>query len=129
MSVIAHKNGHLEKAVEFINTAAKADNKNGEIQAHRAELLRLAEDLDGALKAARRGVKFAPQNPTAYNNLGLVWQDLEEPEKAKKAFQQAIDLIKTTPAPITTWPPSCMKKRKKKRIMKKRPRSSKKRSP
>ena len=96
MSVIAHKNGHLEKAVEFINKAAKADNKNGEIQAHRAELLRLAGDLENAVKAGRRAVKFMPKSGVAHNNLGLVYQDLREFDKAKNSFNQVGSRIFST---------------------------------
>jgi tetratricopeptide (TPR) repeat protein len=45
----------------------------------------------GAATSFERSLSLRPRNVEAENNLGLTWRELNSPEKAKAAFQAAID--------------------------------------
>lgn len=49
--------------------------------------------LDKALQLAERCVLLAPQNPRFHDTFGLVYTKLCHPEKARKSFQRALELI------------------------------------
>jgi len=47
--------------------------------------------FDGAISSFERALALHPKHIEAENNLGLAWQGMNNPEKAKAAFQTAID--------------------------------------
>ena len=53
--------------------------------------------FDDAIASFEQALKLSPQYVEAENNLGLAWRDLEYPDKAKAAFQTAIDWQGPTP--------------------------------
>ncbi len=90
LGLVAARAGRADEALRCLDRACFYAPTNGEILSHRAELLRRAGHLKPALECARQAVRFAPDSAAAHNNLGLVWLDLEEPERARVALEAAL---------------------------------------
>lgn len=90
LGLSAARQGRSDEAVRCLDRASKCDPRNGEIHAHRAEILRQAGLLDRARSAAQSAVTVAPDLAAGHNNLGLVWLDLERYDEARAAFEVAI---------------------------------------
>jgi Flp pilus assembly protein TadD len=55
-------------------------------------------DFPAAISSFERAVTLHPKYVEAENNIGLAWKELNNPEKAKSAFQSAIDWQGDAPA-------------------------------
>jgi Tfp pilus assembly protein PilF len=51
-----------------------------------------AGDANSALKHIQRSIEINPSNSYAFRNLGHVWKEMGDLEKACEAYKQALDL-------------------------------------
>lgn len=100
LGLTAERLGETAQAIECLNRAGQLAPDNGEIQSHRAEMLRRAGQLDDALAAARRSIHLQPDSASAYNNLGLILAEQGAAAEAEAAYERA---ILTDPAYPRAW--------------------------
>lgn len=85
------KNEHLE-AVTFFQDALKNAQNPLPIYFNMAVSLGNASKFHEAISAYLEVLKLAPKTKEAYNNLGAVYEKLKDYEKARNAYQKAIEL-------------------------------------
>jgi protein O-GlcNAc transferase len=81
-----HQEGHYEDAVSEYRRAAKLDDKNPFIYNYMGLALLALEDYDGAIEALKHALMLNPNLVDVHNNLGVVYSQLGENEKAYQEF-------------------------------------------
>jgi tetratricopeptide (TPR) repeat protein len=81
-----HQEGNYEEAVREYRRAAKMDDKNPFIYNYLGLALLALEDYDGAIKALKQALVLNPNLTDVHNNLGVVYSQMGEKEKAYQEF-------------------------------------------
>jgi tetratricopeptide (TPR) repeat protein len=81
-----HQEGNYGEAVREYRRAAKLDDKNPFIYNYLGLALLSLEDYDGAIKALRHALTLNPNLTDVHNNLGVVYSQTGEKEKAYQEF-------------------------------------------
>jgi Tfp pilus assembly protein PilF len=81
-----HQEGSYEEAVREYRRAAKLDDKNPFIYNYLGLALLSLEDYDGAIKALKHALTLNPNLTDVHNNLGVVYSQMDEKEKAYQEF-------------------------------------------
>ena len=86
----AHVNELYQKAMDYFDRYLEL-NDSVVVKASRAMCQLYSGDTDGALEALQALTKEAPDYGPAWANIGLIYEYKGEQDKAKEAYQQAID--------------------------------------
>ena len=85
--------GHLEEALIYLDELVQQDGKNANFYFSRGSLYMEMEALDKAIADFNAGIRFAPEEASAYINLGKLYltkgQDHLIPELIEKGLQYA----------------------------------------
>lgn len=94
------REGKFEDALEAF-TAAITASKHATLSAldGRATAQEKLEDLDAALKSARRTIEFYPESPNGYLRIGKILRKKKESELALKIYQRGLKKCKPTASP------------------------------
>ena len=89
---IAVRRGQHQRAVNRFKSAVGLAPDNGLIRAHYADALRLTGVVAEAIEEARAALRLNPEEPEAYNCLGLALLAHDEPGEALEVFIKATEL-------------------------------------
>jgi tetratricopeptide (TPR) repeat protein len=85
-----HQEGNYEEAVREYRRAAELDDENPFIYNYMGLALLSLEDYDGAIKALKQALVLNPNLTDAHNNLGVVYSEIGDKEKAFQEFTQVV---------------------------------------
>jgi tetratricopeptide (TPR) repeat protein len=116
---MAREQGRYSEALELCHTAARLDDKHSSSEVWRE--IGIANYLEGDSDAARQAMEKyldrRPYDPEALCWYGRVLARLERPEAAREAFTQAIEAVRTMPAPrrrkLRSWESEAAREMKK----------------
>lgn len=91
LGLLAYQTGRHALAVEMLRKAITIEPRS-EYVVNLSQAYRGLGDLKSCLEACRRAVQLGPAVPEAWNNLGTVLKDLNQPDEAMSAFQKALSL-------------------------------------
>lgn len=97
LGLIAQRRGRLQRAIEMLRKAARAEQGSAEIRTHLGEALRAAGDATGAVEAGREAERLAPNAPPVLNNLGLALQADGQPEQAETVYRRLVTIAPDYP--------------------------------
>jgi tetratricopeptide (TPR) repeat protein len=84
--------GRYLEARQPISVAAKRSPKDAGIHYFRSMILEKADELDGALQAAKDAVEIDSNNPSYLRQLGELYEALERPAEAIQALDRSLAL-------------------------------------
>jgi tetratricopeptide (TPR) repeat protein len=90
LGIIAHQNGLLPSAIDFIQRAVAADATVALYHGNLGEMYRLAGRPRDAIAAAHRAIELRPDHPEAWSNLGVALYEIREFREAAGAHRKAI---------------------------------------
>lgn len=89
--VIYNRSGDLGAAIDDFNEALKMDGKIGEAYLNRGNSYYLMSRYDEALSDYERSLDLDVTKPwAAWYNIGLVYEAKKQPDKARKAYEEAL---------------------------------------
>jgi tetratricopeptide (TPR) repeat protein len=92
ISIERYANEDLEKALEITRMAKEKFPKNDTFQKSEINLLIETGQVDVAKDRINDAIENEPNNANLYFNLGYLYEQLEEPEKAEEAYLKAIEI-------------------------------------
>ena len=90
--ILLNETGELEKALEAYDKAIEVDSDYPNTHWNKSYSLWLAERYEEAEKAARDGIKRAPQSAEAWLNLGTAIVKQGRREEAVEAWEKAVEI-------------------------------------
>jgi protein O-GlcNAc transferase len=93
MGVIAHKQGHSDRAIELISDAIAQSPSNAFIFSTLGNVLKEMGDADSAIVSYRQALALRPRFPEAQNNLGAVLASKNQYFEAIDHYKNAIELL------------------------------------
>ncbi|MEM1367843.1 MAG: CheR family methyltransferase [Cyanobacteria bacterium P01_H01_bin.15] len=90
--------GNTQVAVYHLRQAQNIDIENPKAYFLLAQIAEDMQDLSAAKTHLRQVIYFQPQYAIAYWRLGLIFEQENNPDKAKKALQEALDNLVHLPA-------------------------------
>jgi predicted TPR repeat methyltransferase len=90
--VLAHQEGHSEKAVELIERSLELEPNRADWHSNLAIVLRDRLELDRAIAACRRAIALDPDHANALNNLGVLLKTQGQVVEAEAAYRAAVRL-------------------------------------
>ncbi len=97
LGMIAYEKGESSKAIEYLNSALKANSKVATIWNNRAIVLSDVGRFDEAKRDLNEALKLNANYASAHGNLGLIHIATGESEKAIESFTKAIRLAQSNP--------------------------------
>ena len=92
LGVIAHENGQLEQAVQWIVQSLQADSNNVEALNALAGVLKDQQRFSEALEFYQAALVISPHEAYLHSNLGLVFNELQRTDEAMACFQRALQM-------------------------------------
>ena len=92
ISIERYQNKDLDKALEVTGMAIKQFPEDDAFAKQEINLLISAERTDEAKNRLMAAIQKEPENANLYFNLGYLYEELEQPEKAKEAYLKAIEI-------------------------------------
>ncbi|MBK6266407.1 tetratricopeptide repeat protein [Marivirga sp. S37H4] len=92
ISIERYENKDIDKALEMITKAQKQFPESDAFQKQEINLLIVAERIDEAKDKINEAIANEPENANLYFNLGYLYEQLEQPEKAEEAYIKAVEL-------------------------------------
>ncbi|ADR20503.1 hypothetical protein MATR_18760 [Marivirga tractuosa] len=92
ISIERYANEDIDKALEAVRMAKKQFPENDEFNKQEINLLINAERVDEAKDKINEAIAREPENANLYFNLGYLYEQLEQPEKAEEAYLKAIEI-------------------------------------
>ncbi len=92
ISIERYAKEDIDKALEVIAMAKKQFPENDEFNKQEINLLITAERVDEAKDKINEAIAKEPENANLYFNLGYLYEQLEQPEKAEEAYLKAIEI-------------------------------------
>ncbi|MFQ3215030.1 MAG: tetratricopeptide (TPR) repeat protein [Marivirga sp.] len=92
ISIERYENQDLEKALEMVAMAKEMFPDVDAFEKQEINLLIAAERVDEAKDRINDAIAKEPNNANLYFNLGYMFEELEQPEEAEKAYLKAIEL-------------------------------------
>ena len=90
LGIIALQSGQPGTAREYLERAARSNDRNPDIQCNFAAALLSLNCVDDGMAALNRAVMLAPSHPQAHYNLGLIQLRQGEFARAKRHFERTI---------------------------------------
>lgn len=92
ISIERYSNEDIDKALEVIAMAKEQFPENDDFNKQEINLLITAERVDEAKDKINEAIAREPENANLYFNLGYLYEQLEQPEKAEEAYLKAIEI-------------------------------------
>ncbi|WP_375577691.1 tetratricopeptide repeat protein [Marivirga tractuosa] len=92
ISIERYANEDIEKALEVTRMAKEKFPDNDTFEKQEINLLINSGQVDVAKDRINDAIEKDPENANLYFNLGYLYEQLEEPEKAEKAYLKAIEI-------------------------------------
>lgn len=92
ISIERYENKNFDKALEVVAMAKKAFPENDAFEKQEINLLIAAERVDEAKDRINEAIEKEPNNANLYFNLGYLYEELDQPEEAEKAYLKAIEI-------------------------------------
>jgi Tfp pilus assembly protein PilF len=92
LGVVHAHQGHIERAIELLQTAVRKQPTVPPWHANLCSLLRMMNRIEEAVASGREAVRLAPDSPDNLVNLSLALTDLDEREQATACLIRAIGL-------------------------------------
>ena len=92
IGVIAHQNGDLGKALDFLNRSLLCNNARADTWKNRGDLYLSTGDARSAVSDYEQALRLQPIFVDVFNNIGVALQQLGHFASAAKYFQEAIRL-------------------------------------
>lgn len=90
--IIHNREGRVSAAIDDFNAALEIDGELGEAFLNRGNSYYLAQRYDEALADYRRSLDMDINKPwAAWYNIGLAYDAKKQPDKAREAYQKALD--------------------------------------
>ncbi|MDH5474538.1 MAG: hypothetical protein OEX22_02485 [Cyclobacteriaceae bacterium] len=88
--IIGTVNKDSEGALEMVEAAMNKYPLNSTFPKQKIDLLILLDKIDEAKNGLLGAIEKEPENPQLYFSLGILYQELEEVENAKKAYENSL---------------------------------------
>ncbi|HLJ18879.1 MAG TPA: tetratricopeptide repeat protein, partial [Stellaceae bacterium] len=92
LGIIAHQSGNAPAGIELLQRAVAAKGDVALYYSNLGEMLRLSGRAREAVAAGRRAIELDPNHPSALNNLGIAYFDIEDYAAAEQCYRRAIAL-------------------------------------
>lgn len=92
ISIERYANEDIEKALEVTRMAKEVFPENDQFQKQEINLLIESGQVDIAKDRINDAIEKEPNNANLYFNLGYLYEQLEQPEKAEAAYLKAIEI-------------------------------------
>lgn len=92
ISIERYANEDFEKAIEVTRMAKEQFPENDSFEKQEINLLIESGQVDLAKDRINDAIKKDPENANLYFNLGYLYEQLEQPEKAEEAYLKAIEI-------------------------------------
>lgn len=91
------KKGNHAKAIEFYTYATEMDPKNPIFYTNRSTAYFKMNKYEKSLRDAHKAIKYDPKWAKGYYRCGMALMEMAQPEEAMKMFQQASEILSSTP--------------------------------
>jgi len=92
ISIERYDNEDLDKAIEVTRMAKKQFPEDDAFAKQEINLLIAAERTDEARAKISEAIEQEPDNANLYFNLGYLYEELDQPEKAEQAYIKAVEI-------------------------------------
>jgi tetratricopeptide (TPR) repeat protein len=92
ISIERYQNEDLDKAIEVTRMAKEQFPESDAFAKQEINLLIAAERTDEAKDKLNEAIEKEPDNANLYFNLGYLYEELEQPEKAEEAYTKAVEI-------------------------------------
>jgi tetratricopeptide (TPR) repeat protein len=92
LSVVTHRLGQTELALQLIDQAIAADANNSLFHSNRGEVCRVLGRFDEAIASGERAVELNPDMAAPLSNIGIAYYDQENYQKAEEYQQRALKI-------------------------------------
>ncbi len=92
ISIERYQNEDIDKAIEVVRMAQKKFPENDAFAKQEINLLISAERTDEAKDKLNEAIEKEPNNANLYFNLGYLYEELNQPEKAEESYRKAVEI-------------------------------------
>ena len=92
ISIERYSNKDIDKALEVVGMAKEQFPENSDFDKQEINLLIVGERVDEAKNRITEAIEKEPENANLYFNLGHLYEELENPEKAEEAYLKALEI-------------------------------------